>query len=230
MEEKDLDRLAAARNRICQHFGWPPTSSHVFTAIRAIGYGKGIAVGVEKAEAIADRLDEQSKRIAEIESGSRALRDVIAERRKQIEKHKWNASHDDAHGDGVLVRAAVCYARGSKRDWPWENQWWKPEDYRSNLLKAAALLVAEIERYDREQEQFERYMERVKQRQAEAQAAAAEIERPPEQVWTDLEDVVVSMTYDRYDRHWDAVCAIRDYTQALEQRVKELEKKAGEQP
>lgn len=33
--------------------------------------------------------------------------------------------------------------------WPWIGQWWKPTYPRRNLVKAAALIVAEIERLDR---------------------------------------------------------------------------------
>lgn len=33
--------------------------------------------------------------------------------------------------------------------WPWEGKWWKPTTPRRDLVKAAALIVAEIERIDR---------------------------------------------------------------------------------
>lgn len=33
--------------------------------------------------------------------------------------------------------------------WPWARAWWKPKDRRRNLIKAAALIVAEIERLER---------------------------------------------------------------------------------
>jgi len=33
--------------------------------------------------------------------------------------------------------------------WPWSGQWWKPTTARRDLVKAAALIVAEIERLDR---------------------------------------------------------------------------------
>ena len=32
--------------------------------------------------------------------------------------------------------------------WPWEGKWWKPTTPRRDLIKAAALIVAEIERLD----------------------------------------------------------------------------------
>ena len=33
--------------------------------------------------------------------------------------------------------------------WPWEGKWWKPTTARRDLVKAAALIVADIERLDR---------------------------------------------------------------------------------
>lgn len=33
--------------------------------------------------------------------------------------------------------------------WPWDDVWWKPKDPRTNLVKAGALILAEIERMDR---------------------------------------------------------------------------------
>jgi hypothetical protein len=33
--------------------------------------------------------------------------------------------------------------------WPWDGKWWKPTTARRDLVKAAALIVAEIERLDR---------------------------------------------------------------------------------
>lgn len=35
--------------------------------------------------------------------------------------------------------------------WPWQGQWWKPKDRRRDLVRAGALIVAEIERLDRMQ-------------------------------------------------------------------------------
>lgn len=33
--------------------------------------------------------------------------------------------------------------------WPWDFQWFKPSDDRRNLVKAGALILAELERLDR---------------------------------------------------------------------------------
>lgn len=91
---------------------------------------------------------------------TRAIIDVTAERFRQIEKEGWTPEHDDAHGNGEMSVAAACYAmmrpsyhsplNGLARQiWPWSVEWWKPTDRRRNLVKAGALIVAEIERLDR---------------------------------------------------------------------------------
>ncbi|NPW56957.1 hypothetical protein HPR97_34090, partial [Pseudomonas aeruginosa] len=33
--------------------------------------------------------------------------------------------------------------------WPWDEEWWKPKSARENLVRAGALVLAEIERLDR---------------------------------------------------------------------------------
>ncbi len=90
-----------------------------------------------------------------------AVRDVLAERQRQVDVEGWTEGHDDSeHGDGTaLAQAAACYAVAdppwpdrlpiAPAEWPWSVQWWKPKDRRHNLVRAAALILAEIERMDR---------------------------------------------------------------------------------
>jgi hypothetical protein len=85
-----------------------------------------------------------------------AARDVLAERRRQVEAEGWRPDQDDDYEDGQLSMAAACYATqgntpnyGPPPDWPWNKEWWKPTDDRRNLVKAAALILADIERIDR---------------------------------------------------------------------------------
>jgi len=87
---------------------------------------------------------------------SKALEDIAAERNRQVVEEGWAVSHDDEHADGELAEAAACYCM-SHRDseysppawWPWSASWWKPKGRRRDLVRAAALIVAEIERLDR---------------------------------------------------------------------------------
>lgn len=90
-----------------------------------------------------------------------AIQDVRVERARQIAEEGWTPEHDDAHDDGVLARAGACYAMDALSDWhveapgewPFDSQWWKPTTARRDLVKAAALIVAEIERLDRQEGQ-----------------------------------------------------------------------------
>lgn len=109
---------------------------------------------------------------------TKAADDVLAERKRQIEKEGFSLAHDDGHSDGSLALAAACYATPHriylKADyadsvafhdpWPWDERWdrrpyegnvvrsngSKGEKHRRKLLvKAGALILAEIERIDR---------------------------------------------------------------------------------
>lgn len=98
---------------------------------------------------------------------SQAARDVLAERRRQVDAEGWTPEHDDQHRSGAMARAAAVYALvGSsngripgdadtpsitERLWPheWAWKWFKPKDRRHNLVRAGALILAEIERLDR---------------------------------------------------------------------------------
>lgn len=92
---------------------------------------------------------------------TQAATDVLAERRRQIESEGWTSAHDDEYlMSGSLAEAAACYAissiPGAERrkepphGWPWSIEWWKPTTPRRNLVKAGALILAEIERLDRQ--------------------------------------------------------------------------------
>ena len=50
----------------------------------------------------------------------------------------------------IFVNAVICGAIFGIMDIPWwSKDWWKPKDKRRDLIRAAALIVAEIERLDR---------------------------------------------------------------------------------
>jgi hypothetical protein len=90
---------------------------------------------------------------------SDAIGDIVVERVRQQTKEGWTPEHDDQHTDGELGDAAVCYALKEIPDafvpvlWPWDREWFKPTDRRRNLVKAGALILAEIERLDRMEEE-----------------------------------------------------------------------------
>ncbi|MES3446771.1 hypothetical protein [Citrobacter freundii] len=93
-----------------------------------------------------------------VESLSDAVKSVIAERQRQQSVEGWTTARDDEYEHGELADAAGCYALSSElfdcvgeppRQWPWPNEWWKPSMRRRDLVKAGALILAEIERLDR---------------------------------------------------------------------------------
>ncbi|WP_406867250.1 hypothetical protein [Paraburkholderia fungorum] len=90
---------------------------------------------------------------------TQAARDVLAERQRQVSLEGWTPEHDDEHDSGEMASAAAAYAlhscgwhMGKVRDvWPapWSLFWLKPSTPRRDLVKAGALILAEIERIDR---------------------------------------------------------------------------------
>lgn len=84
---------------------------------------------------------------------------VIAERFRQIEAEGWSTAHDDEHEPGEMAEAGAAYAqcagvaaednRTPPPSWPWSPEWWKPRDFRRDLVRAGALIIAEGERHDR---------------------------------------------------------------------------------
>lgn len=92
---------------------------------------------------------------------TKALDDIAAERERQKTVEGWTEAYDDQHATGDMAKAAACYALNAGRApqysdngyirsyWPWDWKWWKPKDRRRDLVRAGALIVAEIERLDR---------------------------------------------------------------------------------
>lgn len=93
-----------------------------------------------------------------------AALDVLAERQRQISAEGWTPEHDDNHSECDMAFAAAVYALESARTsdwkdrqrqdatrelWPWEQGWFKSTSSRQDLVKAGALILAEIERLDR---------------------------------------------------------------------------------
>ena len=108
-----------------------------------------------KAVSVGARYEE---RIAELEvlAFNPALLDVISERQRQRAVEGWTSEHDDAYQNSELADAAACYAINAHNQglstpahWPWAPDWWKQSGPRRDLVKAGALILAEIERIDR---------------------------------------------------------------------------------
>ena len=96
---------------------------------------------------------------------SDAAHDVLAERQRQISAEGWTPEHDDGHVNDEIAAMACFYAMPpGAREWSAEDtgygdtfgeaiipEGWaaKEGDRRRELVKAGALILAEIERIDR---------------------------------------------------------------------------------
>jgi hypothetical protein len=99
---------------------------------------------------------------------------IAEERARQVAVEGWSALHDDGHCFGELSRAAACYAANAsliwpdqsgavfsrvmqrvhrfiRLCWPFEQRWWKPRSAVRDLVRAGALIAAEIDRLQRVQ-------------------------------------------------------------------------------
>lgn len=94
-----------------------------------------------------------------------ALRCIALERNRQQEFEGFTTEYDDRYTAGELAMAAATYAMPHEHrmalshekteemgwppeTWPWDEPFWKPtpDDRVRELVKAGALIVAEIER------------------------------------------------------------------------------------
>ena len=81
---------------------------------------------------------------------------IAAERQRQIEVEGWSPEHDDEHTSGELAFAAATYALYGTGEhnpqaradylWPWDDEWLKITEPTRSLIKAGALIAAEIDR------------------------------------------------------------------------------------
>lgn len=93
---------------------------------------------------------------------------IAAERERQKSVEGWTPEHDDGHACGEISMAARAYVSVASEltripdaveekwtgrpygGWPWAYEWWKPSpDPIRNLVKAGALIAAEIDRLKR---------------------------------------------------------------------------------
>lgn len=94
---------------------------------------------------------------------------IAEERQRQIDQEGWTEEHDDKYVNEELSLAAASYAVAadgrerykqidfSPSFWPWDEKWWKPtpDDRIRELVKAGALIAADIDRLLREKEKEE---------------------------------------------------------------------------
>ncbi len=80
---------------------------------------------------------------------------IAQERGRQIDEEGWSAEHDDSNAGGELADAAAAYAIGSETLWPW-SEGFKDYDNKHNLIRAGALIAAELDRLIRAEERVDK--------------------------------------------------------------------------
>lgn len=133
--------------------------ANVLALVEALEKAQGMeAHWKTQCRGITDHCEELQARIAELESRTvtAAAADVLAERQRQVTAEGWTAERDDGYQNSELADAAACYAIHAHNQgfstpahWPWSQDWWKQTSPRRDLVKAGALILAEIERLDR---------------------------------------------------------------------------------
>ncbi|HBA3988989.1 TPA: hypothetical protein J5U09_004392 [Escherichia coli] len=93
-----------------------------------------------------------------VKSLSNAVQSVIAERQRHQSAEGWTPEHDDQYSKSQLLWASSCYVLNAIHPfnripfgWPWTPEWWKPTNPRRDMVKAGALILAEIKRIDRQE-------------------------------------------------------------------------------
>lgn len=82
---------------------------------------------------------------------------IAMERIRQINVERYTSGNDDHYTHGDLAEAAICYAENALKSvqgvqstyprlWPWDAEFWKPATPVRDLVKAGALIAAEIDR------------------------------------------------------------------------------------
>lgn len=85
--------------------------------------------------------------------------EIVEERVRQRQNENYSPVHDDDHKSGELARAAAAYALHAAVPhdhntvacvWPFLTEEFNGKDPRRDLVRAGALILAEIERLDRQ--------------------------------------------------------------------------------
>lgn len=142
---------------------WKAQQDKIDALVDALEKAKGMETYWKtQCRGITDHCEELQARIAQLESRTvtAAAADVLAERKRQVTTEGWTPEHDDQHVNFEMAIAGGLYAisavdshhklrNSAPSAWPWDRKWWKPDGPRRDLVKAGALILAEIERLDR---------------------------------------------------------------------------------
>lgn len=131
-------------------------------------------LGVDLGPAVVGKFNEVSRRVdspvriaadgcdvldvrqgRDVAQPRRALAYIEEERQRQVAIERQSPVDDDRYTNGELCRAAATYAltaagtNAPEGMWPWGPHSFKPKTRHADLVRAGALIVAELERLDR---------------------------------------------------------------------------------
>lgn len=144
--------LAEARDDLAAELADTATYLDIFAA----------RCGVDLGLAVAEKFGRISRRVGapvslELTARDRFLGLILAERERQVAEEGHTPADDDRFaGNGELAdcAAAYCLAAGgqvaeARAFWPYQLASFKPHGARRDLVRAAALILAELERLER---------------------------------------------------------------------------------
>lgn len=160
-----MDKKAKCSNRNC---GWIGLESQMLEVVLESGLHKVSELHCPRCDGDSFYYKLKPDEVETTKSGAQL---IALERVRQLKIEGWSAEHDDTHTHGGLAAAGAWYANFSvgmsraglnpdinqiKSDtlrlsaWPWEPKWCNPSaDQVRNLVKAGALIAAEIDRLQR---------------------------------------------------------------------------------
>ncbi|HBC50079.1 MAG TPA: hypothetical protein DC051_01920 [Stenotrophomonas maltophilia] len=125
-------------------------------------YADLIAEHDAKGEGIIHGPSQQPAQAVDLGTGVKA---IAAERERQLQTEGFTRDGDQQYRRGELAKAATAYVQLAAMDleagtrnhiawhgpaavWPWAPEWWKPVDARRDLVRAGALIAAQIDLID----------------------------------------------------------------------------------
>jgi hypothetical protein len=140
----------AANYFVLPLFGMHPSVADLF------GLG-GIFTVISVVRSYVLRRVFEKKRAADVPPDfQHVIEEIAAERQGQIGREGYTLGHDDGHRECELARAAAAYVYAavypksiSRSLWPFDDSTFRVTTPRRSLVKAAALIIAEVGRMDR---------------------------------------------------------------------------------
>ncbi len=144
--------------------GRDPYGESAFTQAQATPTIEDIALAEVALRAVAEARPVMAPALSQMDSIDQindyyeleAVFELANERRRQIQVKGHTPETDANYVSGELARAAAAYALGSPDGrppsvWPWGDSSWKSSNKMRNLIKAGALIMAEMCRIKRSQ-------------------------------------------------------------------------------